>query len=125
MNPDWLKLGRSINNEDKTSNGFKKLLVSILSFVLSILKWVAFSNVAIYVATRIINFWNDPYMEEYNISGYYRDELFAMFTQACLFLITFGFIVSLYKLLFMRNYKWQTWVVFISTGSLVIYGVFS
>ena len=108
-------------NKNKINTFLKELGL----FILSILKWLVFGNVAIYVATRVINFINDPYMEDEWTSGsYYRDSLLEMFIQTVAFMILFGLVVSMYKLLFKKNYKWQTWTIFVVSLIITLIGVF-
>ena len=100
----------------------KKLLVEILQFILNILKWLVFSNVAIYAASRVAMFLSDPYMEHEG-TGFYRDDLLVMFAQATAFTVIAGLVISMYKILFKQNYKWQTIVTFIVTLVIVLMGV--
>lgn len=102
----------------------KKVLISILVFILDIIKWFVFGNVGVYVATRVINFFNDPYMEDWSSTGHYRDSLFEMMFQTVAFMIIFGLLVSMYKILFKQNYKWQTLVVFVVSLVITLMGIF-
>ena len=102
----------------------KKFFIEIGLFLLSIIKWFIFGNVAIYVATRIINFMNDPYMEDMSSTGFYREKLFPMFLQVISFMIVFGLVVSMFKILFKKDYKWQTIMIFIWTLSVILIAVF-
>jgi len=102
----------------------KRLLLEIGQYFIRIMKWLVFGNVAIYVATRIINFIEDPYMEDMVSSGYYREELLTMFIQSILFLIAFSLVVSLFKILFKKDYEWQTLFTFTFTLTIVLMGIF-
>ena len=102
----------------------KKLFLEIGQYLIRVIKWLVFGNVAIYVATRIINFIEDPYMEDIVSSGYYRDELLTMFIQSILFLIAFSLVVSLFKILFKKDFKWQTLFTFSFTLVIVLFGIF-
>ena len=108
----------------KTRKGFKNILVEIGLFFLSIIKWFIFGNVAIYVSTRAINFFEDPYMEDGSFSGYYQEELLIMAIQTLFFILLFSLLVSLYKLLFKKDYRWQTFFILIVTLAFTVYGVF-
>lgn len=103
----------------------KKTLKEISLYIFTTIKWLLFGNAAIYVATRLINFVTDPYMEDWTVNGYYKDEILTMFIQTILFMVIFGMIVSLYKLLFKKSYTWQTVFTFIVTAIILLFGIFN
>jgi hypothetical protein len=122
MNPEALK-----NRKTSKSKLLKRIGNRVVEFLLLVwrfIKWFVFGNVAIYVATRVINFLEDPYMDDWSISGYYQDELLIMAIQTIFFILLFSLLVSLYKLLFKKDYRWQTFFVIIVSMIFVIYGVF-
>ena len=105
---------------------FKKIVLDILKYLLTAVKWFVFGNVAIYVATRVINFIEDPYMRDayfYHL-GSYKDDLGTMAIQVFAFMIIFGLLISMYRLMFKRDYKWQNLFTFLSCLIFTIIAVF-
>ncbi len=99
-------------------------LKEALYLLIGFIKWLIFGNVAIYAATRVINFFHDPYMEELSgMTGSYSTELLPMFTQTLTFMIIFGLVVSTYRVLFKKNYTWQNIFVLAVTLVIVLIGI--
>lgn len=112
--------------ELRFSNPKPKILLrrEILTYILNFFKWVFYNLILIYAGQRVVNFLNDPYLEDSYNEPFTSDVFIVMLVQSLGFLVIGGLVVSGYKLLFKRKYTWQNIFTFVITLIIVLIGVF-
>jgi len=102
----------------------KKIVLWIKKAIIDSITYVWLSLFGVYAGTRIVHFFDDPYMEDMASSPFVLYDMVNMFAQAIGFIIVFNVLRSSYQILVKKNFHWTRFLVFIVNLSIVIYGMF-
>ena len=101
----------------------KKALKGLLTVTMHIMRYLIVSNIFVYVGTRMINFFKDPFMEDVKVT-YFKDYLDVHFANAIMWIIMFNVCETTYKLFIKRENTTRNWLVFGVNMSIILIGIF-